>query len=247
MREGKGRTGVRRFGLVLFIGLLGLAAFPQLAVAAAVTCPDPPIVVGPPQNPKAGNTYTVNPAIDCVWGQLDGFENLNGSDKDAFLQGNGINDPLNGTPATNADANDERFNLGTWAFIGSTEGVSASDLTKIGGLSFSNTTNDFSNFSLDRNNANLSGYTTFVLGVKDGADPKWAGFLLDLSLAVNNVLSGTVSMTGGSFSHFALYGIRGTPTPNNIPETPVPEPASLLLLGSGLAVAGHRLRRRFQA
>lgn len=204
--------------IVFFAILLGSAS---AASAAAITCPNPQLQY--PQNNgkvKLSNTYTVTPAIDCVWGP----DNL-GNGHDEFIAGVGTNDAAYGnTGAT--------FGL-SWTLIGSTGGVSSSDLTKISGLTFSGVTSKFGNWSIDPTVASLSNYNTFALGVKDGSDPKWAVFLLDSSQ-----LSGTVSMWGGSFSHFTLYGA-------NVPSlTTVPEPGSLLLLGSGLVVLARRARRK---
>jgi hypothetical protein len=79
-------------------------------------------------------------------------------------------------------------------------------------------------------------YANYAIGIKDGSEPFWAVFLLD------STKSGVLSMTGGGFSHFVLYAAGFNSTNQNL--DPVPEPASLLLLGSGLAFAGKRLRNR---
>jgi PEP-CTERM motif len=84
-------------------------------------------------------------------------------------------------------------------------------------------------------------FNQFALGIKDGANPQWAIFLLPVS-----DFSGNWSIAGGedALSHFALYGHSvggggggaGTPV--------IPEPATLILLGTGLGLAATRARNR---
>lgn len=218
---------MRRFCLsVVGFALIVLGA-PSLASATPVTCPSPP---------AGSNLYTVDPAIDCVWGDTPQLGNA----QDDFLDGLGTNDAAYGTVFTNADANDERFNM-SWTLIGSTVGWGA-EYEAFAGLTFT-----------DTNNGNLTtwtvtdtDYTSYALGIKDGDAPKWAIFLLD-------GLTGTASMTDGSFSHFTLYG-SNTPIPSDDGDgdgdgggdgsQEVPEPASLLMFGAGVGAAAFGFRRR---
>jgi len=198
---------------------LAIGLFPSSAAAitsGSVTCPAT-LVAG------QTNQYTVNPAIDCVFDNGTKSDNIGqGGGNDGFLNGGGTNIA---TPYDSVLTAGSTFGR-TWDVVS-------------GGLLLTNVTNTFANFQVTDTT-----YGLYALGVKDGSAPFWAVFLLD-----PNKLSGTVSMTGGSFSHFVLYGF-GTPT--NCPDcgiTPVdvnavPEPASLVLLSSGLAFAARKLRKR---
>lgn len=182
------------YKLAAAVALAAAAVYSTSASATAITCPDP-------MGPDDTRSYTVDPALSCVYG--DG--NINGNTNDEFLD---LTQP---------------FGL-DWTLVGtnSTPGGAISGVT----------------ITLDLINPGQSAtwtitdtsYSNYALGVKDGGTPKWAVFLLDGS-------SGTVSMTGGSFSHFGLYG---SGTPNNR----VPEPNVLGLLGLGLLATGFVRRRK---
>jgi hypothetical protein len=92
--------------------------------------------------------------------------------------------------------------------------------------------NDDGTFTIDNS---ILAYDQFAVGIKDGGSPKWAIFLLPVDTFTGDWHFLT---SGGSLSHFALYGLNV----NGIPE--VPEPASLLLLGSGLAMVAYKARNR---
>ena len=85
-------------------------------------------------------------------------------------------------------------------------------------------------------------YSSLIIAFKSGEgvlDPDWAAFLL-----TPEVLSGTWSISGNqSLSHANLYGgdLNGEEPPV------IPEPGSLMLLGSGLLIGARRLRQRFTA
>ena len=83
-----------------------------------------------------------------------------------------------------------------------------------------------------------STFTEIAVGFKVGnTAPTWAVFNLPY-LTLSGDWSTLPTSNGGGLSHVTVYGKRGTPPPS------VPEPASLLLLGSGLAATAAKLRRR---
>src|SRR5262245_28176309 len=174
MRDGK--------SLFVVIGAFVLAMTSTRAEADSLSCPSP---LQPGQN----NTYTVTNTgttrpVDCVWG--DGNLAVNNND---FLDGNGHNDLGNSLVPlfTEVPPHPETFNL-SFTFIGSTGSWNNGPGTAITGLTFSNSTNTSTSFSI---NPALAGFTNYALGVKDGAAPQWAVFLLQTA---NGGLSGTASM-----------------------------------------------------
>jgi len=172
------------------------------ALALPVTCPNP--LTG-----TQDNTYTVDPATDCVWG--DGNIGTGNPANDDFLTGGGTNDAAYGNTGP-------LFGM-TWELVG----ANSNPGDPITGITFSSLTGTSAGWTITD-----SQYGFYALGVKDGSEPQWAVFLLDGS-------AGGVEMSGGSFSHFVLYG-SGTGR--------VPEPASIMLLALGLIIGRFAVMRR---
>jgi hypothetical protein len=83
---------------------------------------------------------------------------------------------------------------------------------------------------------------TFHLG-NGGGDPDWFMFLLPQYATHGTFDISKLSGKGGGFSNVVLWA--DPPTNPGDPNTPVPEPASLLLFGTGLAGLAMQLRRRY--
>ncbi len=93
--------------------------------------------------------------------------------------------------------------------------------------------NDDGTFSID---TSILNYDQFAVAIKDGGSPKWAVFLLPVDTFTGDW---HFSTTGGELSHFAVFGHD---TGREV--SPVPEPGSLLLLGSAGVAAALRARRK---
>src|SRR5688572_22558716 len=77
-------------------------------------------------------------------------------------------------------------------------------------------------------------WAQIALGLKGGGDPQWADFVLPHGTLTGGWdVFGDVNDDQGSLSHAVLYGRLQS----------IPEPATLLLLGGGLAVTVVRRRR----
>jgi hypothetical protein len=167
-------------------------------------------------NPQGDFTrqYSVIGASECVYDP--DVKNITGTNQeaDAYLN-------------TDAAHDAGWVNGGTWTGLGQTEQGQAGDTD--------------GTFTID---TSIFQYSYFGIALKDGGEPKWAIFQVQ-SCGENQVceydwefLSG-----GGSLSHFALFG-KDFLGETDEPQTIEPEPASLLLLGTGLAVVAARVRSR---
>ncbi len=95
------------------------------------------------------------------------------------------------------------------------------------------------------------GFGSLAVAIKVGNNksPDWAAFTLPAVLFTGSSLTGTwgtAPSTGGGLSHAVLYGKDEPPcaTGSNCVPPQVPEPASMLLLGTGLLSAGFFRRKR---
>jgi len=223
---------VRKLLFVTGLLILGVSAFPGSAAAVEVKCPDP--VLG--NTAGTDNQYMVDPALDCVYDKT-ATGNIGQGSGDQFLAGDGEEEDSYG------DGNTVGSTFGkTWTMVctsGSATGTCSGLTITLGDNVGTPSDPEYRSATWAVTDTS---YLHYALGVKDGTGPAWAVFLLD-----SNALSGTVSMIGGSFSHFVLYG-SDTPTPNSTSQNldPAPEPGSLILLGSGLLATVRHLRKRKQ-
>ena len=158
--------------------------------------------------------------------------------------------PVTGTP----DATDvgNRFNPDPWTNEGGVTGNGTNDWLTVNLTSGSwGQANVSGNWSVNplfwqQPNGYGSGVITFHLGNGNG-DPDWFFFKLD-----TGALNGTFTITnigeGGGLSNMNLWGAgEGLPpctTPICEPPLVTPEPGTMLMLGTGLALLAARLRRR---
>ena len=160
-----------------------------------------------------------------------GDGNLNGAGNDAFLA-----------------LDDEDSFGGGWTSFCSTDGGGCQEVYD---FEFTDGTWSFTGVAGEQ----------YVLGIKDGTDPAWAAFLLDIDPDGNYAGTWEITKNGktdfGALSHFVLYDreVETTTTPTTPSETVttptsstpgpvVPEPTLLTLLGGGLVVAARRMRRK---
>jgi hypothetical protein len=158
---------------------------------------------------------------------------LSGGTPTGCTTGNGPND-INGSPSQDV------FVQAGWTFLDKDEnpdnGTGAIPENWLTVSSFGASSAHF-----DLAAAVWASYTDISIGFKVGSTaPTWAVFSLPY-LTLSGDWSTVPTSGGGGLSHVTLYGKPGAPPD---PPAAVPEPASLLLLGTGLAATAARLRRR---
>lgn len=94
--------------------------------------------------------------------------------------------------------------------------------------------NDDGTFAID---TSTLAYNQFAVAVKDGGSPKWALFLLPIDTFTGDW---HFMSSGGELGHFAVFGHNVA----DLETTAVPEPATIWLLGSGIALTAVKARDR---
>jgi hypothetical protein len=206
---------------LLLLPLLTLVSFAAVSEAAPIyvagnECPADPIGTYDRQ-------YYVTQATNCVFDPA--VNNITGTDAEADFYLNSAAGTLAGWGGAGT-ADD-------WVGLDQHDG----DEEFIAGFSYTaDAGNDDGTFTFGA--SLLAEYEQFALAIKDGGDPKWAIFLLPAGLTTGDW---GFSTNGGQLSLFALVG-RNLGTPRGGSE--VPEPTTLLLLGSGLTIAARRRRAK---
>jgi hypothetical protein len=223
---GMGSSLVGGLAALLVAGLANVASATPI-YEAGNTCPtDADVPAG-----NDGRQYTVDVALRCVYDR--DVTQITGSQEDADTYLNTADAALAGWHVL-ADPTDD------WEGIGQENGEDQDIL----GFDFTGTTSGTFTIS----GLLATQYDQFAIGIKDGGDPRWAIFMLPI-----DTLTGDWAFLSdqGSLSHFALYGrdtLSGeqqcTTPPCDPPDVVTPEPASLVLLGSGIAAIASRVRRK---
>lgn len=210
---------MKKLLLPLASGILVLALTPAPASAAPIHVVGNtcPSALGTDPN---SHQFRVDDATNCVW-----------DDTSTNIQGD----------ADEVTAYLEGFYGTGWVGLGETNsagtGIDGLTVTCLGGCDGA----AFGSFSYVGTSAQIA------FGLKDGASPHWAIFILP----EGDFGSNWSIFPQGGFSHATLY-VRGELEECEFdceePLTPVPEPATLTMLGLGLlGAAGARRRRMKQA
>ena len=218
---GIGSTLVGGLAALLVAGLANVASAAPIYVAGNECPTDANVPAG-----NDGRQYTVDVALRCVYDR-DSTQ-ITGSDADADAYLNTAAAALAGWHEL-ADPTDD------WEGIGQENGEDQDIL----GFTFTGSTSGTFTIS----GALATTYDQFAIGIKDGGDPRWAIFMLPV-----DTLTGDWAFLSnqGSLSHFALFGrvVECANEPCDPPDIVTPEPASLMLLGSGIAALASRMRRK---